>query len=85
MKTGYLAYAVYNLDDGGDFYPLGVYGDRDTAIDMLVTEMKEYSDDDYNDFSINTKEAYKKLRNNGVVYDDDYVSKFAYREIKVEL
>ena len=81
MKTGYLAYAIYNLGDGTDFHPLGVYGDEDTAIDMLVTEMEEYNGDD--DF--NTTEAYEELHDDGKVYLDDYDSKFAYTEIKVEL
>lgn len=80
MKTGYLAYAIYNLDDGEDFSPLGVYGDEDTAIDMLVTEMENSDDDDFN-----TEEAYEELHEDGVVYLDDYDSKFAYQEIKVEL
>lgn len=80
MKTGYLAYAIYNLDDGADFSPLGVYGDEDTAIDMLVTEMENSDDDDFN-----TAEAYKKLHAHSVVYTEDYRSKFAYTEIKVEL
>lgn len=80
MKTGYLAYAIYNLDDGADFHPLGVYGDEDTAIDMLVTEMENSDDDDFN-----TAEAYKKLHAGGAVYTEDYRSKFAYTEIKVEL
>ena len=79
--TGFLAYAIYNLDDGADFYPLGVYGDEDTAIDMLVTEMEEYNGED--DF--NTEEAYENLHEDGVVYDENYVSKFAYKEVKVEL
>lgn len=81
MKTGYLAYAIYNLDDGADFSPLGVYGDEDTAIDMLVTAMEEYNGDD----EFNTAEAYENLHDDRVVYDEDYVSKFAYTEIKVEL
>lgn len=80
MKTGYLAYAIYNLDDGADFSPLGVYGDEDTAIDMLVTEMENSDDDDFN-----TAEAYKKLHAHWAVYTEDYRSKFAYMEIKVEL
>lgn len=80
MKTGYLAYAIYNLDDGADFSPLGVYGDEDTAIDMLVTEMENSGDDDFN-----TAEAYKKLHAHSVVYTEDDRSKFAYMEIKVEL
>ena len=79
MKTGYLAYAVYNLDDGGDFYPLGVYGDRDTAIDMLVAEMESYGDDDFNAVKV-----YNMFHENNVVYND-YDKKFAYAEIKVEL
>jgi len=85
MKTGYLAYAIYNLDDGADFSPLGVYGDEDTAIDMLVTEMETYSYDEFNDDDFNTAEAYKKLHAGGAVYTEDYRSKFAYRAIKVEL
>lgn len=85
MKTGYLAYAIYNLDDGADFSPLGVYGDEDTAIDMLVTEMETYSYDEFNDDEFNTAEAYEELHDDGKVYLDDYDSKFAYTEIKVEL
>lgn len=85
MKTGYLAYAIYNLDDGADFSPLGVYGDEDTAIDMLVTEMERYSNDGFNDDEFNTAEAYEELHADGTVYLDDYDSKFAYTEIKVEL
>lgn len=80
MKTGYLAYAIYNLDGGADFYPLGVYGDEDTAIDMLVTEMETYSDGDFN-----TDKVYSMFHKNNVVYAEDYSSKFAYTKINVEL
>lgn len=78
--TGFLAYAIYNLDDGADFYPLGVYGDEDTAIDMLVAEIVEYDDAAYT-----ANKAYKMLREHRVLYADGYDSKFAYRDIKVEL
>ena len=81
MKTtGYLAYAIYNLNYGADFYPLGVYGDEDTAIDMLVTEMEEYNDAYYT-----TDKVYKMFHERREVYAEGYDSKFAYREVKVEL
>lgn len=80
MKTGYLAYAIYNLDDGAEISPLGVYGDEDTAIDMLVTEMETYSDDDFN-----AAKVYSMFHKNNVVYADDYSSKFVYTKINVEL
>lgn len=80
MKTGYLAYAVYNLSDGANFYPLGVYGDEDTAIDMLVTEIEEYDDDYYR-----ADKVYKMFHESSVVYAEGYDSKFAYMEVKVEL
>lgn len=81
MKTtGYLAYVVYNVSDGADFYPLGVYGDKDTAIDMLVTEMEEYDDAAYT-----ADKVYKMFHEHNVVYADGYDSKFAYKDVKVEL
>lgn len=80
MKTGYLAYAIYNLDDGAEISPLGVYGDEDTAIDMLVTEMETYSDDDFN-----ADKVYSMFHKNNAVYTEDYSSKFVYTKIDVEL
>lgn len=81
MKTtGYLAYVIYNVSDGADFYPLGVYGDEDTAIDMLVTELEEYNDAYYT-----TDKVYKMFHERRTVYAEGYDSKFAYRDVKVEL
>lgn len=81
MKTGYLAYAIYNLDDGTEISPLGVYGDEDTAIDMLVAELEEYTNAD----ATTTAEAYEALFKSNVVYNDTYNAKFAYVGVGVEL
>lgn len=44
MKKGYLAYVVYNLMDGHDLEPVGVFNKLGDAVDTIHQEMEDNED-----------------------------------------
>ena len=45
-KLAYLAYAVFNLMDGSDFHPIGVFPTLEDALQALKEEMIDNEDED---------------------------------------
>jgi len=72
MNTGYLAYVVYNLDDGHDFSPLGVYKTVGGAVDEIHQEMMDNDD----------SELISEINGTGVVYKE-YTRSYNIEEVKV--
>lgn len=74
MKKEYLAYAVFNLDDGHDFNPIGVYLSIESAIEGTKSFMVDNEDEDL----VNDVTGFFR------VYDEDYTRYYDIAEVKVE-
>lgn len=74
MKTEYLAYAVFNLGDGHDFTPIGVYSSINSAIEGTKSFMVDNDDGDL----VNEVTGFL------TVYDEDYTRYYEIRKVKVE-
>lgn len=74
MKIGYLAYAVFNLDDGHDFTPIGVYSSVNDAIESTKSYMVDNGDEDLVD----------NVTGFFTVYDEDYTCYYDIRKVRVE-
>lgn len=73
MKIGYLAYVIYNLDDGHDFSLLGVFKELGWAVDEIHQEMEDNDD----------SELISEMNGVGVVYKE-YSRSYNIEKIKVE-
>lgn len=74
MKTRYLAYVVFNLDDGHDFEPIGVYSSVDSAIKGTKSFMVDNGNEDLVD------DVTGLFR----VYDEDYTRYYDITKVEVE-
>lgn len=74
MKTGYLAYAIYNLDDGHDFMPIGAY----LSIESAIKGTKQFMINNDNEDLVDKVTGFFR------VYDEDYTRYYDIAEVKVE-
>jgi len=74
MKIGYLAYAVFNLDDGYDFIPIGVY----TSINSAIESTKSFMIDNDDEHLVNNVTGFL------TVYKEDYTRYYDIRKVRVE-
>lgn len=60
MKKGYLAYVVYNLMDGHDLDPVGVFSGLGDAVDAIHQEMEDNEDSELISEMMGTGTVYKE-------------------------
>ena len=76
IKDMFLAYAIFNMDDGHDFMPIGVYDKYDLAVGAVRKFMRDSDDESLvNDIS--------DKPNHSVVYNDWYTRSYNIESIKV--
>lgn len=70
-KKVYTVYAIFNMDDGHDFMPIGVYADKGVAVESLNKYMK-----DHDDSELLVLDEYHISRDSFTVYNDYYTRSY---------
>lgn len=89
MKEMYLSYVIYNLDDGNDYTPIGVYGTEDEAISVLIEAIGEAEEGgDFVDhgsgyYVIQRDEKEYKLKNDYQVTTGFHSTAYRYEKVNV--